>query len=548
YRSKVIIVHSKQGKAESEVNTKLLLEVERADNPIEIVIHVDKLKEGWDVNNLYTIVPLRTAASKILREQMVGRGLRLPYGERTGNKEIDSVMLTAHDKFNDIMEEAQKGDSIFKAGNVIVIEDTEQEQVSGVQLSFLTEPEQVLKSAYEAMDIERTEKTDNAIQEIHNAIRYGIDEAIQKSPNHSITAPQRKSIVEDVIKKAEAEQDLAEIYLDNSIPAVIRNWAEQEAEKIHVAVIEKFIPIPRIKITDSGAEEYIFMDFELDLSVFNHQPISKEMLVQNLQDRSEQKCIQAGYIDFDGYNPKQIILEELCRQPEIDYNKCGGLIRKLIISVVDYYEDLHGTNGMQSIVMMYKKDIAGLIYKQMMQHFYCENGFIQEEVLDASTVNLKPHYTHKSICHLYDDDYKGDIRSVLFTGIKKGVFSEIKVDSHDGELTFARLIERDEDVKNWLRPAPKQFNITYNHGKSYEPDFVVETEDTIYLVEVKAENEMNDPDVIAKKKRGIQYCETVTRWSNANGYKPWKYLFIPANKIFSNTTFNMITKLFVIEN
>ena len=80
---------------ETEANTKLLLEVERVDNPVEIVIHVNMLKEGWDVNNLYTIVPLRTASSKILREQMVGRGLRLPYGERTGDKEIDSVMLTA---------------------------------------------------------------------------------------------------------------------------------------------------------------------------------------------------------------------------------------------------------------------------------------------------------------------------------------------------------------------------------------------------------------------------------------------------------------------
>ena len=129
YRNKVVVVHSKQGAAESEANTKMLLEVEKADNPVEIVIHVDKLKEGWDVNNLYTIVPLRTAASKILREQMVGRGLRLPYGERTGDKDIDSVMLTAHDKFSDILAEAQKGDSIFKAGNVIKVEEIEPEEV-----------------------------------------------------------------------------------------------------------------------------------------------------------------------------------------------------------------------------------------------------------------------------------------------------------------------------------------------------------------------------------------------------------------------------------
>ena len=108
YRNKTIIVHSKQKGSETEANTRLLLDVENPDNPVEIVIHVNMLKEGWDVNNLYTIVPLRTAASKILREQMVGRGLRLPYGERTGDRDVDAVMLTAHDKFNDILEEAQK--------------------------------------------------------------------------------------------------------------------------------------------------------------------------------------------------------------------------------------------------------------------------------------------------------------------------------------------------------------------------------------------------------------------------------------------------------
>ena len=138
YRNKTITVHSKQKGAETEANTRLLLDVESPDNPVEIVIHVNMLKEGWDVNNLYTIVPLRTAASKILREQMVGRGLRLPYGERTGDKDVDAVMLTAHDKFQDILAEAQKGDSIFKAGNVIQAEEEldEQEEIVYTQLSL----------------------------------------------------------------------------------------------------------------------------------------------------------------------------------------------------------------------------------------------------------------------------------------------------------------------------------------------------------------------------------------------------------------------------
>ena len=43
----------------------------------------------------------------------------------------------------------------------------------------------------------------------------------------------------------------------------------------------------------------------------------------------------------------------------------------------------------------------------------------------------------------------------------------------------------------------------------------METDDTIYLVEVKGEDKLSDPDVIAKKKRGIQYCEVASRWGKA---------------------------------
>ena len=150
YRNKTITVHSKQKGAETEANTRLLLDVESPDNPVEIVIHVNMLKEGWDVNNLYIIVPLRTAASKILREQMVGRGLRLPYGERTGDKDVDAVMLTAHDKFQDILAEAQKGDSIFKAGNVIQAEEEldEPEEIVYTQLALDIDQNETLEQAY----------------------------------------------------------------------------------------------------------------------------------------------------------------------------------------------------------------------------------------------------------------------------------------------------------------------------------------------------------------------------------------------------------------
>lgn len=541
YRNKTIIVHSKQKGAETEANTRLLLDVENPKNPVEIVIHVNMLKEGWDVNNLYTIVPLRTAASKILREQMVGRGLRLPYGERTGDRDVDAVMLTAHDKFNDILAEAQKGDSIFKAGNVIKAEEIVTEQVTTTQLSFDMPSNESHDEAYSFTQIERTEQTDAVISRAQTLIRQEVSRSIQTEPEYTVTPQTAQKIVDTVAAQLSVDKDLGVTFHENEMP--LAAWMLYQTEQTHIAAKAKFIPIPRIKITDAGVEEYVFVDSDLDVSAFNHVPIRNELLIQNLEDMADRQRIKGDAIDFEGYNPKKVILDELRKKPEIDYEKCSALLFKMISRLCDHYTANHGENGMRNIVMMYKRDIANKLYAQMMQHFYCKNGFLQEEVVGTREYNLQQTYSWREKVGLFES-FTEDIRNVLFTGIQKGVFSEAKFHSKDGELTLARVMETDSDVINWLRPHPREFNITYNHGHAYEPDFVVETEDIIYLVEVKGEDKLNDPDVIAKKERGIQYCAVASRWGKASGYKEWQYLFIPAGQIRSSSTFALLAERF----
>jgi len=136
YSDKVMEIHSNQRGGEKEENIQQLLSLESIDNKIEIVIHVNMLKEGWDVTNLYTIIPLRTAASTTLREQTIGRGLRLPYGKRTDERKVDTLTIVAHDKFQEIIDEANKPDSIIKQKNIIEINteeiDIEKEVVTAV--------------------------------------------------------------------------------------------------------------------------------------------------------------------------------------------------------------------------------------------------------------------------------------------------------------------------------------------------------------------------------------------------------------------------------
>ncbi len=541
YRNKTIIVHSKQKGSETEANTRMLLDVENTENPVEIVIHVNMLKEGWDVNNLYTIVPLRTAASKILREQMVGRGLRLPYGERTGDRDVDAVMLTAHDKFDDILAEARRGDSIFKAGNIIKAEEIMPEKVTYTQVAIDMEPSVAREEAYAYTALPRSEQADAVFSKAEELIQQEVSRSIQTTPEHTVTAKTAKKIVETVAARISSDKDLGEIFKENEMP--LAEWLLHKTEQTHVAAKAKFIPIPRIKITDAGVEEYVFVDFDLDLAVFNHVPIRNELLIQNLEDMSDRRRIKGDAIDFEGYNPQKVILDELRKKPEIDYEKCSALLFKLITQLCRHYAEQYGENGMRNIIMMYKRDIGNKLYEQMLQHFYCKNGFFQEEVIGAREYNFEQAYNWKEKVGLYEN-FTEDIRSVLFTDIRKGVFNTAKFDSKEGELTLARVMENDSDVINWLRPSPREFNITYNHGHAYEPDFVVETNDIVYLVEVKGEDKLNNPDVIAKKERGIQYCNVASRWGKANGYKEWRYLFIPAGQIQDNSSFTQLASRF----
>src|SRR5206468_10045435 len=119
YKTKVIQVDSsKTGAVEDEMVQRLLV-VESTEEPTEIVIHVNMLKEGWDVTNLYTIVPLRAANARILIEQSIGRGLRLLYGKRTGVPAVDRLNIVAHDKFQEIINEANRSDSPIRLQAVV---------------------------------------------------------------------------------------------------------------------------------------------------------------------------------------------------------------------------------------------------------------------------------------------------------------------------------------------------------------------------------------------------------------------------------------------
>lgn len=541
YKDKVIMVHSNQKGDEKEENIQLLLDVEKSDNKVEIVIHVNKLKEGWDVNNLYTIVPLRTASSRTLREQTIGRGLRLPFGSRTGAPRVDSVTITAHDKFDEIIEEAQKGDSIFNAEGVIYADYEKQKIITPVRISLFDIDEKRGRVLSEA----GLDHNSNEHVELYNDV---ISTIANKTIEIKKQKPNQKVKLEDV--KQSVEKDMGKRYTDNTdLEYLLKVAFNMVGEDTVEEAQSKTMFIPKIKTENLGEEKYIIKDFDLDISQMKYVPIANDILLKNMLDsREEAQIIKGDVIDFDTVIPDKILVDEIRKISEIDYEKCPLLIQKIVTQFLDYYRSKYKENEVRNICLMYRKDIISKFKVQLLQHLAISYDGIVEVVQGIETVvnNYMVDITTGLRNINQSTDTGENISSIVYDGARKSVTTPYKFDS-EPERKFAISCENSPEVLQWLRPASNQFNITYNRGKRYEPDFVVETNDMYYLVEVKAKNRMDEPIVIAKKERAIKYCRIATEYNLAHGYKGFKYLFIPHDEISTSSSFNNLKNRFLKE-
>lgn len=545
YIGKVLQVDSGKSKQEKDENVELLLNVEQYDNPIEIVIHVDMLKEGWDVNNLYTIVPLRTANSQTLIEQTIGRGLRLPYGKRTGDRDVDSVSITAHDNFEKIIENASREDSIFRKENIIELDTLEEVHPEKIKLNIDfgdSTHEEFYKSN---PDIKPTDKNKNLLDEITKNVEIIFNRAIESK---NINA---NNFSEKLEQEIDNNKDLSQIIEDSDLnKELLRKFVSYETNRKVEAYKNLAIAIPIIDTEASGEEKYYFEEFELDVSNMNYVPVSQEIIQSNILDKYDSYVEETFKINFLNERPEKTIVTLLRQKGEINYEECSDLLIKLISTFIANLKLKYSDEDIKNIVFANKKDITDKIYNQMLQHLKCSNVGLIECVRDISTQIICPTYSfandNSNVKNLYDSLTEEDsIRRIIFSGGKKSLLEYNKFDSKP-ELDFAISCDNDSTVLKWLRPAPEQFKLRYNHGKRYEPDFVVETAEFCYLVEIKGTHNLDDRDVLAKKERAVQYCKVASEWCKANGYKEWKHLFIPHDKVSKISSFKEISKAFLV--
>ena len=539
YKGKVIRVDSALRGEESDEATAKLVALEH-DGKTEIVIHVNKLKEGWDVTNLYTIVPLRASASDILTEQTLGRGLRLPYGKRTGEDAIDTLTVIAHDRFNEVIEKAKEPGSlvmksveidaagnIWREGTVELLSPTVAESFVAAASGVAEGPQAPYAAALAAPEAKTIVAV--ASQVIKQMERELPNLAQLKSPEIQAKLAKR---VEELTRPV---QGALEGILDKpDVSKIVRAFADYVAETT--------IEIPQIVVLPTSDVTFSFREFDLvDLDTIAPQPLSEEIIVEQLRTGLRQTIARTLAVIREERQEDYLVVH-LIDHDEIDYDANADLLYKLAGQMVARLRSyLPDEDAVESVLVQQGKALAQFIFRQMMQHYEETPTQYRARVSKGYQMLEPPSFKVADPADVRDFRAPvvppSDTRRHVFDGFRRCACPRQSFQS-DEERRFAVLIDSDNepDVIRWVKPGRKQFQIEYLRTERYEPDFVVETKTEKLIIEIKARSELDDRIVLAKAKAARTWVGHANAHAQTYAGKPWRYALIPHDAVLANAT------------
>ena len=563
YVGKVIEIDSSTSGAETEENIRKLLTIEKNINPIEIVLHVYKLKEGWDVNNLFTIIPLNAAKSDILALQTIGRGLRLPFGEITGIEELDTLDIVAHDHYREIIDDI-RNNPVFKKRNLDEedIPETKMVKVEPVvenrQISLFDEAlrESNVKSYQDLNNAQSVESVFAAYQKAfvkNNIIKKSEDNSGQMSIFDSLYNENKSvEMCDNTSSKSETSQisnpsDSAEKSLilqwDDNVRQVdlqkssggknVLPYAKQEFIKKVEELKRVAISVPKIGISYSSTIK--FKPFEVKRNI-----IDFDVAVSRIEryDTINGKLLQV--LDADALivdNPENMLAVSLLESiPEFSSDDA-----EFIIDVVKRYLALIGGTDEEKkkIVRRYAtvmiEDLKKQIYASKEEN--TEFVFNVQQALIVFGTFVKNMKENGRLNFKKEVPDKKNIKQYLFEGFKKSYYAENAFDSDD-ERRLSVVLEEDSEVIRYIKPPLNQLGLFYKAAKQYNPDFLVETANKKYMIEVKAVNQTDNEEVQEKARAAIKWCECASQ-VDADG-KTWEYRLVPGDKIAIGNTFKYV--------
>ncbi|MBP5364842.1 MAG: DEAD/DEAH box helicase family protein [Bacteroidales bacterium] len=459
-----------------EIKT-LLFDIDNYKSP-KVIISVLMLREGFDVNNICVIVPLRSSEAPILLEQIIGRGLRLMWREN---------------EYKEIKDENRRlvlNNHIAPKNNI----DT---------LSVIEHP------AFNAF--------------YDNLLNNGLAAAdTDKNASDSATGDFMRIALRNGYEK-----------FDISWPVIIRDAEEEFADvEIDINTLEPFklFPLENLRKALANDGEMFVSHESITQTTYGKYKVTANLFTSRSYNEYLQKMLHIVTQRFD-----KISAHKNLQVPVLQINESK------VVGAMDRYiryrlfgQKFNPFNGNDWKILLSKNDIVtNHIIEQLSRAIHDQQEQIQR--IEAEVNQIK----FSSVTEL-------KMRESYSMRTHKTIYERQAYPSHGGglEKKFMEYLDRDGEVESFIKITENQHTfavISYMRSDGlmakYHPDFVVTTNDNIYLIETKGNDKLEDKNVQLKRRAAVDWCvkiNTLTPEKRMN--REWKYILLPESLFYQFST------------
>ena len=461
---------SELGAKDWEPVREKLFDVDKHTHP-KVIVSVLMLREGFDVNNICVIVPLRSSQASILLEQTIGRGLRLMW---RGNDAIDELKAETRERIRKRLEPTNYFDVLF------VVEHP----------AFSDFYEELLNGGL-AVEIGDENET--------NTSATGDLEFVDLRPGYQAYDFEIPTIIRD------ADEELRE-------PRV--NPLELPASRFPLELILKQVGTGDRFVSEDQQTGTQFGDYRVDGGVLTatgyNDYLSRmttritEALGRNMTTSAKKYREISQFPILQSYRP--LLLGWL-----------DTYIRKRMFGTS--FDPLEGENWRVLMLDDVAHDLAGTfatMLVELQENQEVDSAIVQYRKLsDVATIPVRSSSAVEVNKCIYER---------LPIPTKAGGLERLFIQWADGDSTIEALAKVHEYRHDFLR---RPYLKSDGMPAQYSPDFLVRTGDDIYVVETKAQSALSDDNVQRKQRAALAWCEQINALPEGQrGGRMWHYVLL----------------------
>lgn len=517
YQDAVLVVHSKAAKDDlADEQLRSLKDVENPDSPIRVVVSVAMLKEGWDVKNVFVLLSTQPSLSEILTEQVLGRGLRLPWGEYQHVQLLDTLEVIAHDRYEDLLK--KKGvlseDFVDYRIRAAVRQDAEGRDVLVRERTEVTTP-------IAETGVGTGTSAELAAGATTTSTAEGEGVAVAGQPTMSDVESRTVAAQAETAKFSETLAAIRTL----SVPLVRATEIVSTFSLTDITDVAQFRRIgERLGVDPTGTLRRTLVRAKVVTAADGTK--STQLVTENATD-----VVEASGLTMTLEDLRSLLTSALLGAPMVDPRQENTeRERRATEPILEaFFEGLNG--GADSLLSAYLERSTALLLGVLAE----ESRRFAAKPTFSEKVQMRQLGGERTNTRAPSSNRLGPFsRSTAYEGWQRSAYSLEWFDS-EPERAMANLLDDEASVEIWMRLHTGELPIVWSsEGRRYNADFiVVETNDERWIVEVKADKEMTTAEVQAKRQAAQRWVNVVNA-SGVAGAK-WHYLLVSQSDIKAAT-------------